>query len=199
MKGGKRDRDEHATPDHAAAQSDSVRISGVDMEALQNAWRTRTGSDDASVTGVHRRPTGKVMSAILNDYVTLVNKDKKPRVSKSSPVDPGEAADLVNNPSFQRGVVQCGVHSYKDLREADDMLKRVLPSYDAIWKAKRALIARDLLPLVTVHGLGLELDPQKMMQMAIDVFALWDARMVSFRWHFDTAASGLSVFGMRNR
>lgn len=49
--------------------------------------------------------------------------------------------------------------------------------------------------MMEVHDLGFELHPQKMMALAVDIFGLWDERMVAFRFSFDGAAAGVSVFG----
>jgi hypothetical protein len=71
----------------------------------------------------------------------------------------------------------------------------VLPSKNTIWEEKSAWYEANVLPLLEVHNLGLELDPKKTMIKAVEIFRLWGAEFVTFRFHFDATKSGVTVFG----
>lgn len=70
-----------------------------------------------------------------------------------------------------------------------------MPERTTVWRAKQKITAEELLPMLEVHDLGFELNVQKMVILAIKTFGLEDEVMLAFRFHFDGAACGVTVFG----
>ena len=177
-----------------------VRIDQLDWDLLASCYRKDTGDDQATIFEGTGKLSSMAVSHILERYIFLCSEDSEegekrrrqpPDVAEEEP----EADALVSDPVFQHSVVKCGVNSYKDLRTSHASLTAALPDYKQIWKAKSREVSEELLPLLEVHGMGFELDPQRMMCLAVDTFGLWDEKMITFRFSYDTAAIGATVFG----
>ena len=183
-----------------------VHVEQMDFQKLEDCYKSVTGDGLKSVWDITGKLCSKAVSEILTLFISMASgegeedeKKKKRKVDADSPQEPPAALSILQrlavSPLFHHAVVLCGVNSYKELRKCDPVLAEVLPAYQEVWKEKVKYSADVLLPMMDIHQLGLELDPQKMMCHAVDVFGLWDEKLVTFRFHYDAAKVGVTVFG----
>lgn len=197
----KRRHDETDTPSTSMKKSGAVRISGVDPNELQRANAALSGSSGVGMLTDDGNLSGAAVSAVLNHYIELSKTVAKRKGEKLASLPSAAshrsefALKVTANPSFIHAVTFAGANAYKNLRMSDPAIQEFLPAYQRIWKAKCTMSSELLMPWLEVHLLGLELDPMQVMRFAVDAFALWDERLVTFRWHYDASAQGITVVG----
>ena len=172
----------------------NVTVAQMDFQKLEECYQQLAGDPSKTIWDATDKLSSKAVSEILELFIVMAE-EKNTALKKKAKSAAPTAGELAADPHFQHAYTRCGVNSMDQLRKSHVYLTEVLPSRQTVWRARSEVITKDILPMMEVHDLGFELHPQKMMALAVDIFGLWDERMVAFRFSFDGAAVGASVFG----
>jgi hypothetical protein len=188
-------RDLPATSEEGGLASSLIRWHSMTHEELNlitSALRKLKGDANATILGVH----GKVSGANVKEMLLACAKPLEESPLQDLPPDVAELpTELVASAEFRYAIAKLGVNMYKLLRKSHPQLKKLLPDYKKVWKANVAVSSDSLMPILDVHGQGIELDPRKVMNLAVETFGLWKEKLVSFCFHFDATKEGKTVFG----